>query len=99
MKRHEKEFEQFLEDWKTHDKPWELWEFASHPLSLTKVDLDYWDWGNPNSGIWQQMTRSYIACFGLENYKFRRKPERNKHNEHNLKPNQDIVIRIRLERN
>ena len=26
MKRHQKEFEQYYQDWKKHDKPWELWE-------------------------------------------------------------------------
>ena len=63
MKRHEKELEQYMEDWKNHDEPWKLWEirFSVYDL-LSKTP-------------WRDMTPSDTGCFGDIKVMFRRKQE------------------------
>jgi hypothetical protein len=63
MKRHQKEFEQYLEDWKRHDKPWELWE-VNRRLGTDERWLG-----------WLPMDDTDSCYFGFETWDFRRKPE------------------------
>lgn len=62
MKRHEKEFEQYLKDWKKHERPWELWETSR------RNGLGCW-FG------WIPMDDTDSCYFGFESWDFRRKPD------------------------
>ena len=61
MKRHQKEFQQYLEDWKKHDRPWELWEVR------WRIN---WQWTG-----WRDMESPHSSLFGKNFVDFRRKPE------------------------
>lgn len=64
MKRHQKEFEQYYQDWLKYDKPWELWE-----IRFRKV------YDDNNFTEWETMHNESVHYFGSNNVNFRRKPE------------------------
>ena len=72
MRRHQKEFEQYLEDWKKHSWPWRLWQLRSRP------ELNE-DWSG-----WRGMDITDVVKFGDWLFDFRRKPETIKIGDYDL---------------
>jgi len=73
MKRHEKEFGQYFEDWKNHREPWSFWEYQRLEqvfISPSMCDTSSGQWSN-----WHQMQRKHIIFLGDPDYNFRRKQE------------------------
>ena len=70
MKRHQKEFQQYLEDWKKHDRPWELWEVR------WRIN---WQWTG-----WRDMESPHSSLFGKNFVDFRRKPDTIKIGDYDL---------------
>ena len=66
MKRHEKELEQYFEDWKNHDEPWELWEIKTFCRAFGEAG--YWT-------TWKTMESLDVVYFSNKDCEFRRKPE------------------------
>ena len=69
MKRHEKELEQYFEDWKNHDEPWELWEIKTFCRAFGETG--YWT-------TWKTMESLDVVYFGNQDCEFRRKQETRK---------------------